>query len=355
MIRFVEWCLRCKAPLAVVANNSRTNFLTIIIDIDNIARLATTTEFRLSIIGCTAVLDCAGDSTHVILGIRHIRLSWRRGINHDHNRIGRCAGITGRVNFTDRQAMVTIFQRFFNLIAPVTFIINDRRTNRLTIVTNNNDITRLPHTFQFRLGIIRGAATGQWAGNSTDVIDNAPNSRLGRGLCIDVKFPTATLLTLITHRVGFRNRDVVLSISHRCLWLERPTTIFIDGGLANHITVVIDSHCVTWLTTTGQDRTWIIRGITRFYFTDNVPRFVHDMLHTRDIRRCGINREVQRIRRRADITRRISLGDHHLVSAVTHCLIRGKCPVAIAINDHAANGTTVVIHGDDVTSDTCTT
>ncbi len=157
MFTFRQRNIRGKAPLAFVVGFCGTDERAVVIDVNQRVWRRRTVEGWRSVIADRTAGQVACDRTCIVInaidGHQH-----RRGIDNEVNWLAFRTFITGFINWLRSEAVIAIRQRLVRRKAPVAVFTGDRAANRLAVVADNNGRTRLGHTAEGRLRVIRSVA-----------------------------------------------------------------------------------------------------------------------------------------------------------------------------------------------------
>ncbi|KFC94287.1 hypothetical protein GLGR_2797, partial [Leminorella grimontii ATCC 33999 = DSM 5078] len=177
---------RTQRPSAVFRHRSAANLMVagavLGVHHDGVAGGAGAADGRTAVVGRAAAGDIALDFTNLVVhaGDGQIILIWRRNIDRKAKTFGRSTCITGFVRSRHSELVLTLAQRSIRRKAPMTVFIRRRRTNDVAVVVEGDCTIWLALAVKGRLSIVGDAAVSNLTGNSTHIVNHAPQYRFIR-------------------------------------------------------------------------------------------------------------------------------------------------------------------------------
>ncbi|MNB89597.1 hypothetical protein D3C75_366300 [compost metagenome] len=199
--------------------------------------------------------------------------------------------------------------------------------------------------------------------NAVVVGDNQGTARLGAagdfGACfvdfqgrliwrgaIDHKLKGCRRGAGVTRQIGLGQGDRVRAFRQRIARGKAPVAVGVDGGLADHLAVVIQGDGAARFAAPAQLRLGGVGGGACRDRAQHRAGGVIDRDARRGIRGGGINRQNEAGGFRTHVARAVGGTGGDGVDAFTEIAARGECPAAVAVHQSGADSDAVIVYGD---------
>ncbi len=342
MLAFVRqrWVDRV-GPVSVAIHDRAVDKLSVVIDVDRVARRTLALELWRSVISGITALQFTLFGANVI---QYGPNTWHARRRCIHGEAERLLHLIARYAHRNHRVVMLTLRLLGQRDAPVTLIIR-LHTGDFLVAFENADLCSWRGTpLEGGRRIVGHSSIRNCAGDGTDVIHDMLDDELDPG-CIDVERQCFAWLAGISGAIGQRRGDTVRPLCQRIGRSDAPQAVLPDHGRSNDFSVVIQGDRVSRVALALELWRPVINGVAHVDRAGFVANIVNGFHHVGLGRSHRVDHDEIFASGFADLTCAVSGGCGQLVIAV--CQLRGvETPHAIGIDLRTANELVSVVHLD---------